>query len=467
MPRPEKQLTPDASPRDWFGYELRTSRKKRGPLTHAELAARVQVSSSLIEKIEKGTATCSKDLAERLDEVLQTGGVLTRAWGMVFRQTEKARPETESAPPSRAEASVQVHEGCILGGGSTTPPSGSPASVDRRAFLATSGLAAIAPIDLVHLVSPAAPREIPTQIRPREIGQLKSLADVIHRQDNEHGGGGAVRELARGAITWGASLLPVPCPEPLRPELLASVARLGIVVGASQFDAYAHDDARVSFRLAAECAEEAGEWHLRAKTYSFMARQEIWVGDPDTGLTHAEKGLVRSDRLTATERAMLHTARARAFAKMCDVGNTLRAVGEADAAFEQSDPAQDPPWMAYYDDAQHHGDTAHALFDLAVHADEDPGQAGRRFEIAVKGHGDAFARSRGISATKLASLVMAKGGDPRHAVVLGHRALDDVGRLTSCRAADDLRELARFAGRYQRLSEARDLRERIAATVQA
>ncbi|MGW0773905.1 phosphotransferase [Streptomyces sp. NPDC002835] len=275
--------------------------------------------------------------------------------------------------------------------------------MDRRAFLATSGLAAIAPIDLVHLVTPTAPWEIPTQIRPREIGQLKSLADVIHRQDNEYGGGGAVRELARGAIMWGASLLPVPCPEALRPELLASVARLGIVVGASQFDAYAHDDARVSFRLAAECAEEAGEWHLRAKTYSFMARHEIWVGDPDTGLTHAEKGLVRSDRLTATERAMLHTALARAFGKMRDVANTLRAVGEADVAFEQSDPAQDPPWMAYYDYAQHHGDTAHALFDLAVHADQDPGQAARRFEIAAKGHGNAFARSRAISETKLAS----------------------------------------------------------------
>ncbi|CAL9411850.1 hypothetical protein [Streptomyces sp. enrichment culture] len=339
--------------------------------------------------------------------------------------------------------------------------------MDRRAFLATSGLAAIAPIDLVRLVTPVAAREVPARISPREIAQLKSLAEVIHRQDNEHGGGGAVRELARGAIMWGAGLLPVPCPESLRPELLASVSRLGIVVGASQFDSYAHDDARVSFRLAAECAEEAGEWHLRAKTYSFMARQEIWVGDPDTGLTHAEKGLVRSDRLTATERAMLHTARARAFAKMHDVANTLRAVGEADAAFERSNPAEDPPWMAYYDYAQHHGDTAHALFDLAIHADQDPGQAARRFNIAVQGHGNAFARSRAISQTKLASLIMAKGDDPRHAVVLGHQALDNVGQLTSCRAADDLRELARFAGRHRRLSEAGDLRERIETTVQA
>ncbi|MEU4659508.1 helix-turn-helix transcriptional regulator [Streptomyces sp. NPDC023723] len=467
MPRPEKQLSPEASPRDWFGHELRTWRKLRGPLTHAELGVKVQVSGSLLEKIEKGTATCSQDLARRLDEFLETGGVLTRAWGMVFGQTEKPRPETESTPFGGVGISVQVQGGGTLDSARTRTSSESPASVDRRAFLTASGLAAITPIDLVRLVTPTAPREVPAQISPREIGQLKSLADVIHRQDNEHGGGGAVRELARGAIMWGAGLLPVPCSETLRPELLASVARLGIVVGASQFDAYAHDDARVSFRLAAECTEEAGEWHLRAKTYSFMARQEIWVGDPDTGLTHAEKGLVRSDRLTATERAMLHTARARAFGKMRDVANTLRAVGEADAAFEQSDPKQDPPWMAYYDYAQHHGDTAHALFDLAVHADEDPGQAARRFDIAVKGHGNAFARSRAISQTKLASLVMAKGDDPRQAVVLGHRALDDVGKLTSCRAADDLRELARFAGRYGSLSDARDLRERIATTVQA
>lgn len=466
MPRPEKTLTPDASPRDWFGHELRTWRKKRGPLKPSELGAMVQVSGSLIEKIEKGTATCSQDLAVRLDEALDTGGVFARAWGMVFGETEENRAETESAPPGRAEASVQPRTGRILVGGSPLPPSGSPASVDRRAFLTKSGLAALAPIDLVRLVAPTAPLEIPKQIRPRDIAQLKSLADVIHRQDNEHGGGGLVREVARGAIMWGTMLLPVPCPEPLRPELLASVARLGIVVGASQFDAYAHDDARVSFRLAAECAEEAGEWHLRAKTYSFMARHEIWVGDPDTGLTHAEKGLVRSDRLTATERAMLHTARARAFGKMRLVTETLVAVGEADAAFEQSDPAQDPPWMAYYDHAQHHGDTAHALFDLAVHGKQDPGQAARRFEIAVKGHGNDFARSRAISGTKLASLVMARGGDPRQAVVLGHRALDDVGKLTSRRAAHDLKELSHYTARYRKLPETENLRERIAATVQ-
>jgi hypothetical protein len=120
--------------------------------------------------------------------------------------------------------------------------------------------------------------------------------------------------------------------------------------------------------------------------------------------------------------------------------------------------------MAYYDEAQHNGDTAHALFDLAILAGQDPGRAARRFDAAVKGHSDAFKRSRAISRTKLAALIMAKG-DPRQAAEIGHDALDEVGRLTSRRAAEDLRQLGAFSARHPRIREAMGLRERIAGTV--
>ena len=176
--------------------------------------------------------------------------------------------------------------------------------------------------------------------------------------------------------------------------------------------------------------------------------------------------MVRSDRLTPTIQAMLHSARARAFGKMHDVQNTVAAVGAADDAFSHSNPAEDPVWMRYYDEAQHHGDTAHALFDLSIHADHDAGRAGQRFATAITGHGDDYARSRGISRTKLASLVMAKG-DPRQAIAIGHDALNDVGRLTSRRAAEDLKELRRFAARHRTLEEAAHLRQRITTTLQA
>ncbi|MER5665678.1 helix-turn-helix transcriptional regulator [Streptomyces mirabilis] len=468
MPQPEKKLDPGASPQAWFGSQLRKRRKER-KLTARELGKLVQVSDDMILNIELGKyPSCQLQLAKQLDETLGSDGLFEDAWPMVFgsADADKKRSDADNASRPGVEASVPPRTGRILGRDTSASPPGSRTPVDRRSFLAASSLAAVAPIDLASLVAPTAPPELPKQIHEKDIAQVLHAADGIHHWDNEHGGGGITSVVASRSLEWSVSLLSVPCSEPLRPQLLRAVARLGIVVGASKFDAYEHDDARVAFKIASECAEEAGDWHQRAKTFSFLARQEIWIGDPDAGLTYAEKGLVRSDRLTATERAMLHSARARAFGKMHDVQGTLAAVGAADDAFAQSDPTQDPPWMAYYDAAQHAGDTAHALFDLAIHADQDPGQAGRRFEIAVAGHGDEFARSRAISRTKLASLLMAKG-DPRQATVIGHKALDDVGRLTSRRAADDLKELGRFAGRHRKVEEAMYLRQRIAASVQA
>ncbi|MEU9015074.1 helix-turn-helix transcriptional regulator [Streptomyces sp. NPDC048479] len=466
MPQPEKQLNPGESPGAWFGSELRHRRKLDG-LSARQLGRLVQVSDDVILAIEKGKyPSCQQPLAAQLDEVLDTGGVFARAWPMVFGDADKKRRDADkpAAPPE--ERSVQVTQGRILGGDAPPPLTGSPAPVDRRQFLQASSLAAFVPIDLVQLVSPSTPAQQPDTIRPLDIDQVLGVASSISRWDNSYGGGGMVRDVSSRAMQWAAGLLYADCPDVLRPDLFAAVSRLGIVVGASAFDAYAHDDARRTWKFAAECAEEAGDWHLRAKTYSFLARQAVWVGEPDEGLTHAEKGLVRSDRLTPTERAMLHTARARAFARMRNVRDTLAAVGQADEAFADRNAAEDPQWMAYYDDAQHAGDTAHALFDLAVFAGQDPGKAGERFWAAVQGHDPAFARSRAISRTKLASLMMATG-DPRQAAVIGHDALDEVGRLTSRRAVDDLRQLGRFAGAHAKLSDAIDLRERIAATVRA
>lgn len=120
---------------------------------------------------------------------------------------------------------------------------------------------------------------------------------------------------------------------------------------------------------------------MQVRTMTLIRRLDevrAWTGDPDLGLTYAEIGLARSDRLTATEQAMLHSARARAFAKTGDVQQTLRAVGIADECFEHASPQGDPAWMRYYDEAQHQGDTGHALYDLAARSGLPPQRAGRR-----------------------------------------------------------------------------------------
>ncbi|MYS21260.1 hypothetical protein GTW78_13795 [Streptomyces sp. SID4948] len=335
--------------------------------------------------------------------------------------------------------------------------------MERRAFLAVGSLAALAPLELTRLLMPVGPPPVPERITRNEIDQLLDIAGGLQGWDNAHGSGGLVGELAGNCMRWAVSLLSADCPAALRSDFLAAVARLGLVAGTSQFDICRHEEARVAFKVAVECAEEGKHWHLRAKGYSFLARQAIWIGDGDDGLTNAEKGLVRSDRLTASEQAMLHTARARAFAKLRNVQETLAAVGAADDAFAQRRPENDPPWMAYYDETQHNGDTAHALWDLSVGVDgHNPTPAAERFRTVVRGHAPAFVRSKAISCTKLAALVMLKG-DPREAAAIGHRALDLGGGLTSRRASEDLRELGGFASRHPKVQEALALRERISA----
>jgi hypothetical protein len=163
-------------------------------------------------------------------------------------------------------------------------------------------------------------------------------------------------------------LLEVKCPARLQPELFSAVGYLASICGFAAFDAYAHDDACRMFMLGLSCAEHAGDWHLRAKLLAAcLARQAIWSGDPERGLTYAEKALVRFDRLAPVELAMLQGTRARALASLGRPNEALRAVAAADEAFLSRQPAASTPLMAYYDAAEHAADTGHCLFDITLH----------------------------------------------------------------------------------------------------
>lgn len=248
--------------------------------------------------------------------------------------------------------------------------------------------------------------------------------------------------------------------------MMSAVGYLGHTCAFTAFDAYAHEDARRIFRFALGWAEHAGDWQLRAKVLSSMARQATWTARPDEGLTLTEHALVRADHLTATQRAMLHTARARAMAKMQRVGDTLIAIGAADDHFSHSSPDNDPSFMAYYDAAQHAGDTGHALFDLATMLGRSQAEAHDRLAAAVAGHTSHYARSRAISQIKLASLTMATG-DLVEAANIGTAALNNAGAIRSRRAADDLRELNLYAARYSDVGDVLALRQRITTAVLA
>ena len=311
------------------------------------------------------------------------------------------------------------------------------------------------------ILAPAEPTPVPSRIGRDEIEHIRTAAQMFSGWDHAYGGG-FVREAVMAQLRWSARLLDTGAAEPVRVELQEAVGHLAHVTAFMAFDAYAWRDADGIFKFALACAEASGNPHLRAKVLSSMARMAIWRGNFDLGMSYADLGLDRAVDLTATEQAMLFTAKARALGKLSRSRDTLLTVDAADEAFGRSDPAEDPPWMAYYDAAQHAGDTGHALFDIAVRG--YPTEARDRLGAAVAGHTASFPRSRAISLTKLATLVMARG-DPREATELGTRALEAIGPLRSRRAASELRVFQRYAATHVRIPEVADLRLRIAETI--
>lgn len=468
MPQKPRPLDDSQSMAHWFGVELRNWREIRGLSTTA-LGAKVHLSGTLIQRIEKAERSCNTELAAALDQTLGAGGALTRLWRRVG---EDADTKVSDADKTQAALPSDVSKPGALGILEQNPFLASDwSSVERRLFLtAVGGVAALSPLALAGLAADA----LPKVVRQDDIDQVWTASKLLAEWDNEFGGGGLVRSASLGLYHWATSLLDVSCPDHLESELFTAVGRLAIVMGASAFDAYEHDEARHYLHAGAKCAERAGNWHLRASAMNWLARQAIWVGRPDEGLTYAENGLVRSDRLTPREQGTLLNACARAHAKMGHVQETLRIVGRSDDSFSHARPGEDVPWMGYYDLAQHHGDTGHALFDLALQANDPSTPAGRRLQVAavkrlqvaIKEHQAPYVRSRALSGTKLASLKMATG-DPQEAVVVGNRALNEVGRLRSKRAVEDVLELRRIASPRSRRSEVAELRERIRTTVQA
>jgi hypothetical protein len=339
--------------------------------------------------------------------------------------------------------------------------------VKRKQFLHTASLGGVGALALggpvtALLEGSSESTPIPHRIGATEINQIRTITRVLGSLHNAYGAG-AVREAAMAQLRWSAGLLDATCPARLRPELFSAVGDLADVVGYMAVDTGAQAEGARIYRFALACAEQAKDWPLRAEVLSSMAKQAIWTGQPDEGLTLAEQALVRPDWLSPAGRSLLHTDRARALAKMHRVQETLTAIGAADEHFAHLTPDNEPPHQACYTDARHAQLTGQPLVDLVI-LGYDPSKATNRLTAAAAGHPEDQTCSRAVCLTKLASLTMVTG-DPLQAASIGHEALDVAGTLRSHRATEELRDLARYAAAHQHLEEVAHLRHRISTLV--
>lgn len=340
-----------------------------------------------------------------------------------------------------APADVQLRFQQIMNEASDTPsPDRPPAPTAHRA----------------HSFGPTASNESSSQpLTSIDAEQIELLAVELTAWDHARGGS-LVRIAAVAQARWAADLVRAPAADSVRRAIAKASAQLCLAAGFMAFDAQQHDEADSVFSLALDCARIAGDPRLEAKALSHQGRQAIWCGDP-YGALNLLDGALELPALAGSERAMLHSARARAFAKLNRVQETLAAVNAADQAFAQHELHDTPAWMEYYDFAQHQGDTGHALFDLAVRGREQT-ETLVRLRAAVEGHDSGHVRSQAFSRAKLATLKFACG-EPEEALVAAVPAAKQIGALRSARALATLQEMARYARPYRALPGADELSE--------
>jgi hypothetical protein len=268
------------------------------------------------------------------------------------------------------------------------------------------------------------------------VGVTRSLAQA----ENRHGGA-VVVEAGLGQLRWAAVALGAFVPSNVRQPLLEGVGNLAAVVGFAAFDVAEHEVASRCFRLALWCAEQGECWTLRACTLADLARLHAAAGDVDSALSAIELAQVRSDRIAGTAQAMLGAMRARYLARLGRHAEAVRAAHRADELFHSRDAGDDPPYLRYYDVAEHNGSVARALMPVAIetHAAD---LASSRLRTAVELQAPDYPRSRTFSRLRLAG-VLVRVGDPEEGAAVGRTALREATNLQSQRVTTELERLWR------------------------
>lgn len=307
-----------------------------------------------------------------------------------------------------------------------------------------------------HYFGPNVDDKVIRCVGTTEVIDVQTATRTIASAENLRGGGSislvAGRRLGRFVRLLDAKASPA-----TRRALLEAIGNFGSVAGYAAFDIGDHAAAERRFRLALWCADTAGSWELRASTLADMARKMAYVGNPDGGLSLIELAQVRSDRLSATTRAMLSALRAQYLAAMERPDEALSEVARADEYFAQRSPATDAPWLCFYDEAEHLGSTGKALIPIARTRDRIE-LAASRIRQAVVLQAAEYPRSQTFSLTRLSTLTM-QLGDPREAVVLGTRAATQAIRFDSHRIQKELQRLAAASSRHRRMTDVVELCE--------
>jgi hypothetical protein len=300
------------------------------------------------------------------------------------------------------------------------------------------------------------------RIGDQEVVQICAVTDAFRSLDNAYGGG-LTREAAIAQLASTASLVEeTTYTEEVGRKLITGIGDLAAVAGWMCHDVTMHTAAQRYFLLALQAAKEANDPNLAAHVLSCMARQAGHLGRPGDALEmiHLARYGARNTA-TPTIAALLHTLEARYYAMMGRLKDFDRSAGQAEAAFADRDPEQDPAWVAYFDTSEYYA-TLGICHQIAARTSA-AARAKRAIDMisgALTHRDAARVRSRAFDYLGLARAYLV-AGELESAGAAGMTALELTGKVASARVRDRLHELLHETSPYASTPVIADLRSRI------
>ncbi|MGH3754893.1 MAG: hypothetical protein ACRDRP_19785 [Pseudonocardiaceae bacterium] len=270
---------------------------------------------------------------------------------------------------------------------------------------------------------PADPRPV-TAI---DVDAIRDATLMFGNYDYKFGGGRPKPLVARFLEIEVLPHLPHVSPtDPVGREYFREVAALTRLAGWTAYDAGAHGQAQRYLTQAFRLARAAGDKALCARILAGMSHQANFLGHYQLAVdlaTAAHQGAM--GYITPTAAALCFAMKARAHASLGQEAEATAALLAAERQHAQSEPANDPVWIRYFDRAELHAEFAHCFRDL-----NKPELANHHAVASIRESSSVYVRSLSFCRTVLATSHL-QNNDLEEALVIASGVVGTAGPPSS------------------------------------
>lgn len=272
-----------------------------------------------------------------------------------------------------------------------------------------------------------ADRPVTQRVGMRDVRAIRTATEMFMRLDFLYGGGHGHKALRHYFREEVLPLLNASYSEKVGHALFTVAAETAEVLGWMAYDIGNHGLANRYLLHALRLTQVTGDRMFGASVLANLSHQANYLGQTSRAIQLA-RSAIEGAKGGATPRAeaMYAVHEARALSSAGDLSGASRAMNEAERHFERA-TADDPEWLAYFDEAELIGEFSHCFRDL-----KRPAESLHFAEAAVTKTDPQYARTLGFCRMVLAESHLLNG-DLESAVRTATQAVEEGESLQSAR----------------------------------